>query len=443
MNNIKKIIIFLAIIIFIIIVILSLILLNQKKEKNTYEIINNSENNNLNITVVEDESEYHDVERIINKYFSYINYLDYDYFQVKLDNSEIQKAKEKYCERGKEFLKDCLVEQYTQKENWEKNILKYIKKKINIIEMNKANYNNINIYLISVNYDKENSNIIVFMDNENETFSILPEEFMNEKITKYNLKEIINNTNINQIEKNDNNAVQRIKLDDEKICLQYYYHYLNLLRNDVDGLYYTLDKKYRENRFENIEDFRAFINNNKEKLEKAVLSNYQVQNKNNYVEYMIIDEDGRYYVFCATSAMKYTLYLDIYTVDLPEFIEKYNKSSDQEKVVLNINKIKTALNNEDYKYVYDKLADSFKNKYFENEESLKEYWLNNLYKRNIVEYEDFRREGNLYTYKLRVIKDYEEGEELPEGKNAPSKKLNIVMQLKEGTDFVMSFSIDE
>ena len=64
-----------------------------------------------------------------------------------------------------------------------------------------------------------------------------------------------------------------------------------------------------------------------------------------------------------------------------------------------------------------------------------------MYKKFVVNYLDFAEEGNLYTYKIRITKEYEEGESLPEGKNSPSENLNIVMQIKEGTDFVMSFSV--
>ena len=205
-----------------------------------------------------------------------------------------------------------------------------------------------------------------------------------------------------------------------------------------------MDNEYREKRFESIETFKDYINNNKEKLEKAILSNYQVKNRDGYTEYMCVDEDGKYYIFNATAAMQYTLILDTYTVDLPEFTEKYNKASEQEKVALNINKVITALNAKDYKYIYSKLADSFKNNYFENEEALKEYLVNNLFENNDVEFEKFAKEGTLYTYRIKVTKIIsEEEEERYYGKNAPMKYINVVMQLNEGTDFVMSFSIEE
>lgn len=445
MKSIKKIIIFLVTIIFIIIVVLSIMLLRQKNDDNTSETISNitSDSGTNDIFLVKDESEYQDIKRIFNKYMTYINYLDYNQFQVKVDEDKQKQIKEEYLKKGKEFLEKIIIEDATKNKDWINKISELAGKKVDILEINKYVFNQINIYLLTIEYDKEyTDNMIFFVDEKNESFSILPNKIW-KMISKENLKTIVNELNIKLIERNDYNEVKKIKLDEERICLQYYYDYMNMLRNDTDKLYETLNNEYREKRFENIENFKDYINENKQKLEKVVPSNYQVKSRNNYTEYRLVDEEGRNYIFCATAAMKYTMYLDTYTVDLPEFTEQYSNASDQRKVALNITKINSAINNQDYKYVYSKLADSFKNNYFENEDKLREYIINNLYKKSTLQLLDFAREGNYYTYKIRVIKEYEEGEEIPFGKNEPSKNVNIVMQLKEGTDFVMSFSIDE
>ena len=443
MKKLKKVIIYLAIIILILIIVLSVILLIQKNDSKTFQTTANLgiDTNTQNIVLLKDESEYQDIKRVFNKYISYINYLDYNQFQVKLNDNQQKKIKEEYLKKGEDALENIMIEKALNNRDWIKMLASYSGKKINILEINKLFYNNMLVYLLTIEFDKKNTdNIIVFLDEKNESFSILPDKIW-KKISKENLVSLLDEINIEQIEKNNYNEVKKIKLDEEKICLQYYYDYLDLLRNDPDKLYEKLNKEYREKRFENIENFKKYINDNKEMLQKSILSNYQVKDINDYKEYTCVDENGKYYVFCATAAMKYTLYLDTYTVDLPEFTEKYNSANDQEKVILNIGRITTALNAGDYKYVYDKLADSFKNNYFKNQEDFEEYWKNHLYKKFVVNYLDFAEEGNLYTYKIRITKEYEDGESLPEGKNSPSENLNIVMQLKEGTDFVMSFSV--
>ena len=49
----------------------------------------------------------------------------------------------------------------------------------------------------------------------------------------------------------------------------------------------------------------------------------------------------------------------------------------------------------------------------------------------------------MYKRQVRIEKEYQDGEQAPEGKNAEFQNLNIIMKLGQGTDFVMSFSIGE
>lgn len=452
MKQIKKyIMISICIIVILIIAIIVANLLQQRVNKsNSEESYNDIEKiEEKNISEVKNISEYATIERLVNIYNSAINQLDanLDAMMVQQKDEEARKKiKDEYYEQGKETLKDILEEKYLSDSDWENKLLKYSNNKFYINKMQKISVNNINVYLINITYGEENNtDIIILNDTANNTFSVLPKEYLNNKsINENNFIEIIKELNISEIKENDNNSITQFNLTEEQACLKYYYDYLNMLRSDVNKLYSTLDRDYREKRFENAEKFNEYINNNKERLEKATLSKYEVINKNDYIQYICVDEEGNYYIFNATSAMKYTMFLDTYTADLPEFLEKYNNASAQEKVVLNISKIITALNAQDYKYIYSKLADSFKNNYFENEEVLKEYLVNNLYENNEVEFEEFNQEGTIYTYKIKVTKIIsEEEKDRYYGKNAPSQYMNVVMQLNEGTDFVMSFSIDE
>lgn len=452
MKQIKKyIIISICIIaILIIAIIITNILGEFLNNSNSEKVDNNIEKiEEIDISVVKDISEYATIERIVNTYNSAINQLDanLDAMMVKQqDNNEREKIKNQYHETGKKTLENILEKKYVSKNNWENELLIYSNNKFYIKEMKKANVNNINVYLIVITYGEENNTeIIVFDDIYNNTFSVLPSEYLsNKNIDENNLIKIIEELNIEEISKNDYNAITKFELTDEQICIKYYYDYLNILRNDVDKLYSILDNEYREKRFGSLEDFKQYVDANKDSLNNSTLSKYQVKNRDGYTEYMCVDEDGKYYIFNATAAMQYTLLLDTYTTDLPEFTEKYNKASEQEKVALNINKVITALNAKDYKYIYSKLADSFKSNYFANEEALKEYLVNNLFENNDVEFEKFTKEGTLYTYRIKITKIIPEDEkEKYYGKNAPMTYMNIVMQLNEGTDFVMSFSIEE
>ena len=290
--------------------------------------------------------------------------------------------------------------------------------------------------------------LLFFVLNENKNKEI----FYNEES-----KEIVNERyEVNRVEAqkidekyikeaNEYNYLEIKATTQERIMKEYLEHYKEEALNYIEDAYESLDEQFRKAKFNTLQEYEQYVNDSREQLENAQLSKYKINEYNSYTEYICLDQYNNYYVFHITNPGNYKLYLDTYTVDLPEFIKEYESGSDQEKVILNTNKFITALNAKDYKYIYSKLADSFKNNYFQNEEALKEFLVNNLYENNEIDFEEFSREGtNLYTYKVKITKILsEEEKEKYYGKNAPSQYMNIVMQLNEGTDFVMSFSIEE
>lgn len=279
---------------------------------------------------------------------------------------------------------------------------------------------------------KEDVYFILNVDNNNCTYSIEP-VFNVESIDDINI--IANDL---QIESNRYNSYKEKEITEEFICEQYLFMYKRLMLAKTEKAYNCLNEEYREKKFNSLENYEGYVTQNKDKIAQIMLSAYRVSDD----MYICRDQWENYYIFNINNALDYNITLDTYTVDLPQFTEQYNTATNQEKVALNINKVITALNAKDYKYIYSKLADSFKNNYYQNEEALKEFLVNNLYENNEVKFEKFAQEGNLYTYKIRITKIISEEEaELYYGKNAPSKVLNIVMQLNEGTDFIMSFSI--
>ena len=287
----------------------------------------------------------------------------------------------------------------------------------------------------TTNSQREEFNLAISLDMSKDTFCIYPSEYL-EKHNYDNLN--IGSKvpiNIESIENNGSNIFKYKNIEDVEICKEYFNNYKCKMLHDVDKAYEMLDKEYREEKFGTLQGYKDYVSENYEILSKCNISKYQVEEDNGIKSYMCIDDYGNYYIFNATSIMQYTLALDTYTIDIPKFTKKYNTANEQEKVALNINKIMTAISAKDYKYVYNKLADSFKNNYFENEDKLKEYLENNILGKNIVSYEEFSRvSNNIYTYEIKIADETES--------NYNEKSMNIVMELRQGTDFVMSFSIE-
>ena len=301
---------------------------------------------------------------------------------------------------------------------------------------------------------------IVGVDPNNETFDIYPvdEETYNKTITE---KESTNETQEKSIAKKTYNFYRNTKLSDEELCRFYYIDYIKLMLIDSEEAYNMLNEEYRNNKFGSIDNFKKYIQSFKNyyesiyKVETADSANfnayadyynfindnsiYQMKNfaVNDYAEYkqcICGNITGSNTIFNIYYPGSYEVYLDSYTCDLSQFLEKYNKSSNENKVAMNLEKIKGALNTKDYRYIYNKLDDTFKKNKFDSVDKLKEYLKNNFFEYNSFDYQEVKQNGNLYTAKISVANTT--------GQSESSITLNAIMRIDDGTNFVMSFSIE-
>ena len=130
--------------------------------------------------------------------------------------------------------------------------------------------------------------------------------------------------------------------------------------------------------------------------------------------------------------MNFKLYLDDYTVDIEEFLDKYNNANETTKIGMNTDKIIKAINRKDYDYIYKKLDQNFAANNFGSLEKFENYMNQNLNAIYEATYYNSSKENNVYVQPVTLkVKDSDE-----------QKSLNIIMKLKEGTDFVMSFNVN-
>ena len=93
------------------------------------------------------------------------------------------------------------------------------------------------------------------------------------------------------------------------------------------------------------------------------------------------------------------------------------------------------LNLKDYESAYKLLDSNFKKNNYPSIEAFKKYVEKNLYGYSkITTVNNSNKTGNYYITSL----DLEDGE----SENIRKKQITIIMQLLEGTDFVMSFSMN-
>ena len=271
--------------------------------------------------------------------------------------------------------------------------------------------------------------VIVNIDIINGVFSIEPIYGEYKSIGEIKIEQLEDT-----IKPNDDNIFYASSVSYEDAAKNYLNLYKRIALGKPEVMYNLLNEEYREAKFKNVEEFKQYIEDNKQKILGIRTEKFQPKLTEEYSQFICIDQYGDYYIFIENAIMDYSVMLDTYTVDLPSFTEKYSKATEQEKVGMNIEKVITAINNKDYAYIYNKLDSTFRNNKFSTENGLQNYINNNFFESNNIEYLDFSQEGNVYIYKTKITDK--------NTSNSEGKILNIIMELGSGTEFTMSFNIE-
>lgn len=440
MKNKKNLISLIIVLIIVAIILTIVIIINYDKDKYGDAYEKNQDESNIKINYeyqkVNNSTLFYTVGDCAQKYFDYIsldisNKEENQTYTSELVDLNIDTEQEK-----KQAIYNILDKQYISQNNINlDNIENFINKASEKIIFTPTKMNMLDgsviqrfaVYgIIDNGKDVQSIYIIVNLDYYNMTYSIEP--VIDNKYN--NINEIRLDERTEEIALNENNEFVYNRISEESIIRNYISYYkTNALKNSTIA-YNLLDEEYREKKFGDIEKYKKYVNDNKEMISSSILNSYQINNNDGYTQYICIDNLGNYYIFKETAIMEYTVILDTYTIDLPEFIEKYNNGTEQQKVALNIEKFMQAINTKDYKYAYNCLADSFKNNYFKTQAEFENYARENFYENSTVEYNQFESQGDIYTYSV-ILKDKVSGEQ---------KTKTFIMRLGEETDFEMSFN---
>lgn len=450
------------IVVAIIIIILTIILFSMLGKNNEYakfEMETPDENTGriLASTVqkVSVKNNYFIIKEILDNYYYNISNINNDENDIFIPyNPDLTlEDKEKYVRElinsknkiSKEYLYNILAKDYIDKDkvtidNINRKIagFKYYKFLIDYMYFI-DNSENISTYFIYGKYVDIKSNktyddkLMVVLDKTNSTYNIYPYKYV-KYIGADNLEignSIEFDLNISSIESNNYNKYEYKIINDTDLIEYLVDLYNNQLKYNIKFAYSVLNKEYSNKKFDDINTFDEYINNNDV---RSRMSKYNINNYEKYTQYICVDGNENYYIFDFKNISDYSVILDTYTIDLPQFIEKYNSANIHERVAMNIDKFVKSLNAKDYKFAYNCLADGFKNNKFKNFDIFKNYITKNIFENNIVEYESFKNEGETYIYNIK-LKNYNNENEI--------KQMQIIMKLKEGTDFIMSFNIKE
>ena len=436
----KRIIVLISSIILVILVILTIILaIIKKKEKTPIE-----ENGKLKLVMTLDVKETRDAKEFRN-----INYCVNDFFTA-------------LANQNKEKVLALLDKKYKLNKNINiSNVMEsvsvldgkfdyFFSKRINYKEISFAQeyqyyvygevyYNEYKqksgIYII-VNVDFQNNSYSVQFDDKNVKITEQEYDSINNKLKSNNTNEYIDalDSSFSEIKINNYNSFPNNSIDKPDMLEEYLKNYSLMAVYDPEYAYSELlDKEYRDIKFKNIEEYKEYTQRNKNLILSTAIKEYNVLEKENYTEYFVVDTNDNYYTFKVKDVMQYTVILDFYTIELESIAQKYDEGTEQEKVAINIQKVISAIKDKDYKYVYNKLNENFKNNNYSTLEDF-ERKIKNVYigKMELI-FKDFSNEGDIFIYDINL-----------KGTTASNNRevnMQIIMKLKENRDFEMSFSI--
>lgn len=446
MSKIKNIIIILVTILIIAVIALVVVLEIGNSSEENVPIANEVEAPNQEqgktLTPVENREDYYTVKDSIGKYYSYYSILFNAGSYYATEDEQIITQAEK---DNAQILYNMLDTEYiTEKgitaDNLKSNLTEigqvtpYINNMYIIPETN-----NIDTYVVegkikeTIEDAGQDFEVIVKLDTMNKTFSVMPQEYV---IEKYGNIVEGQNLDINaeqNIAQNTNNTYTEREITEETYLKDLFAEIRNELLNDYEEAYNHLDEEYKTQKFATLEEFSNFASGKAEEYRTMALAQYQVTEQDGYTQYVLVDQNGKYYIVNETAVMKYTTLLDTYTLDLPQFIERYNTSDNAERAGLNLQKVVDAMNNGDYEYIYNKLDETFRANNFPTLESFEQYIQNNLYTSANVEFSNYQNSGELHIFDATFT------DKNNESSNAITK--TFIVKLLEGTDFVMSFNV--
>lgn len=396
---------------------------------------------------VSKRNNFYMVKSCVDKFYAYYESLYNSQGDSIIIDEEAQKSLDKQKEENKNAVYSMLDDTYIDYKNITlDNLTSKISKidplYVSVTEMYELQKDeNMYVYFVYGNIrDQKTSNIskfsmIVKIDMRNRAFKVLLQDYVNEKYNNIQIGETVQINISDKIEANKYNIVEYKAISDSTYVTDIINAYKNDIMFNSEEVYNKLDTDYKEKRFKDLESFKEYVSTKIRKIVTMNVTKFQKEDYEEYVQYVCLDNKGDYTIIKEYGPMNYTLILDTYTIDLPEFKAKYENADNKNKVALNMDKIKQAINDNNYEYVYSKLNETFKNNNFKNYDKFLKNFKSRFFEDNIFEYQSIEGQENIYDIKVKIKN---KNEELNEGNN-----IAFVMQLLENTNFEISFNVEE
>ncbi len=420
------------------------------KNSNIQDEIPDEEPEMQTFLTVSDYNDYFIIKNILEDYSLYMQYINGDYYIY--DNQENNNTLNQVNEiqrSGLDSVKDMLDEKYINEMNIsDKQLIeksqqykndnqyqdarnsKYLIR-INSLYCAELSYTK-RIFLIETEINDKKENMLIKIDNDKNLFSIFLSDYIENNNINKDLKKESFNIIDGDLQENENNRFVYHTISNEEISQEY----LNMYKFDMlyngEQLYNKLNEQYGKARFKNYNDFNQYLQDMKETVESSALAKYNVQYEEEKTTstYKILDNYENYYVFYVSddNICDYRVELDDYTIETDEFKNSYNSASDEEKVKTDVQKFIKMINSADYSNAANLLDNTFKQNNFVNISEFRQYVNQHFKNHQINSTKEFEKSGSYYICTIELEKDLEKSEE------------TFIVQLKEGTQFILSFT---
>lgn len=224
-----------------------------------------------------------------------------------LDDSAIksnEELKKQYIQNVFNMLDETyIVENNIVLENLENKLKKINKFSLDITNIYKCSKSdNITIYfvygnIIDISRNKSvNFKIMLKVDIRNRTFKVLLDDYIEKHYKDIEVGQQIDIDIQNQIENNGYNVYKYENISDEEYLSDLIISCKMELLYSIKDLYNKLDDEYKKNRFSTIDELKDYVEENKKEITNMKLYKYQKNVYDEYVEYICIDNNNRYFI---------------------------------------------------------------------------------------------------------------------------------------------------
>lgn len=110
----------------------------------------------------------------------------------------------------------------------------------------------------------------------------------------------------------DVNEYNLVNITDRQLAAIYLNDYRNYLKNNIDQAYELLNEEYRSKKFNNIEEFKDYINSIN--INTMSVEKYNISDDKKIIDVYISDNDR--FIFKIKNILEYEVYLDDTTVEI-------------------------------------------------------------------------------------------------------------------------------